>query len=74
MLSKSEGRFKNHLWRSIFLSNLDEMRKSRRGPSIDASCKILLYLAKMGFREDFLEIDKPETRNAYAAMFVNKSI
>ena len=50
------------------------MMKSRRGPSIDASCKILLYLAKMGFREDFLEIDKPETRNAYAAMFVNKSI
>ena len=28
------------------------MRKSRRGPSIDASCKILLYLAKMGFREE----------------------
>jgi hypothetical protein len=51
---------------TIFLgSNLDEMRKSYRGPSIDASCKILLYLAKLLKRRRFLEIDQPETRIAY---------
>jgi hypothetical protein len=31
---------------TMFLSNRVKMRKSYRGPSIDASCKILLYLAK----------------------------
>jgi hypothetical protein len=41
------------------------MRKSYRGPSIDASCKILLYLAKLLKRRRFLEIDQPETRIAY---------
>ena len=49
----------------FFGSNLDEMRKSYRGPSIDASCKILLYLAKLLKRRRFLEIDQPETRIAY---------
>ena len=29
------------------MSNWDEMRKSYNGPSLDASCKILLYLAKL---------------------------
>jgi len=55
MLSKSEGGIyiEKSPMATMFLSNLDEMRKSHRGPSIDASCKILLYLAKMGFREDF---------------------
>jgi hypothetical protein len=41
------------------------MRKSNRGPSIDASCKMLLYLAKW-FQRRFLEIDQPETRIAYS--------
>jgi len=41
--------------------NRDEMQ-NLRGPSIDASCKMLLYLVKWF---DFLEIDQPETRIAY---------
>ena len=48
----------------MFLSNRVEMRKSYRRPSIDASCKILLYLA-MWFQRRFLEIDQPETRITY---------
>ena len=51
------------------------MSKSYRGPSIDASCNILLYLAKwFQGRRFFLEIDQLETRIAYicmAAMSVN---
>jgi hypothetical protein len=45
----------------MFLSYGDEMRQSYRGPSIDASCKILLYLAKW-FQRRFLEIEQSETR------------
>jgi hypothetical protein len=57
---------------TIFLgSNLDEMRKSYRGPSIDASCKILLYLAKLLKRRRFLEIDQQEL--PMAVMLVNRS-
>jgi hypothetical protein len=39
--------------------------KSYRGPSIVASCKILLYLAKWFHRRRFLEIVEPETRIAH---------
>jgi hypothetical protein len=35
-----------------------------REPSIDASYQIPIHLAS-SFREDFLEIDLPETRIAY---------
>ena len=45
--------------------NRDEMRKSYRGPSIDAYCKISLYLAKRFERTRFLEINQPETRIVY---------
>jgi hypothetical protein len=41
------------------------MRKFYGGPSIDVSCKILLYLAKWFQRRRFLEIDQSETRIAY---------
>jgi hypothetical protein len=41
------------------------MRKSYRGPSIDASCSILLYLAMWFQRRRFIEIDQPETIIAY---------
>jgi hypothetical protein len=58
---------------TMFLSNWDEMRQSYGGPSIDASCKILHYLVKWFQRRTFLEIDQPETRVVYAAMFVNKT-
>ena len=42
-----------------------EIRKSYRGSSIDASCKMLLYLVKWFQRRRILEIDQPETRIAY---------
>jgi len=60
--SQSEARIAhgNH----IFLFNQDDMRKVDREPSIDASCKLLHYLAKW-FQRRFLEIDEPETRIAY---------
>jgi hypothetical protein len=37
----------------MFLSNRDEMWKSDREPSIDASCTILLYLTKRMRRRIF---------------------
>jgi len=37
-------------------------------PSIDGSCKILLYLAKR-FQRWFSEIDQPDTRIAYGSHF-----
>ena len=59
---------------TMFLSNPGEMRKSYRGPSIDASCKLFLYLVKWFQRKRFLEIDQPKTRIAYVfGMFVNRS-
>ena len=58
---------------TMFLPNWDEMRQSYGGPSIDASRKILRYLVKWFQRRTFLEIDQPETRVVYAAMFVNKT-
>jgi len=47
------------------MSNRDELMKSYRGPSIDASSKMLLYLAKWFQRKRFLEIEKPKTRIDY---------
>jgi hypothetical protein len=41
------------------------MRKSYRRPSIGASCKMLLYLAKWFQRRRLFLIDQPETRIAY---------
>jgi hypothetical protein len=45
----------------MFLSNRDEMWKSDREPSIDASCTILLYLTKRCGEEYFFR-NRP-TRN-----------
>ena len=55
---------KNCSWRPCLLSNRNEIGKSYRGLSIDASCKILFYLEKWFQRKRFLEIDQPETRIA----------
>jgi len=52
---------------TMFLSDRDEMRKSYRGPSIDASCKILLYLAKWFQRRRFLENYQSETRISFGS-------
>jgi hypothetical protein len=43
------------------------MRQSYKGRSIDAACKILLYLAKRFQRRRFLEINQPETRIAFGS-------
>jgi hypothetical protein len=40
-------RNKNYPWRPCLLSNWDEMRKSYRGPSIDASCKTHVLESEM---------------------------
>jgi hypothetical protein len=65
----SANQKKNCPWRACFLSNRDEMRKSYRGPSIDASCNISLYLAK-----DFLKWIKQKQELPMAtAMFLNGS-
>ena len=53
IFSPQSIRNKNCPWRPCLLSNWDEMRKSYRGPSIDASCKMLLYLAKWFQRRFF---------------------
>jgi hypothetical protein len=47
-----------------FFSQSEAKMKSYRGPSIDASCKMLFYLAKR-FQRRFLEIYQPGTRIAY---------
>jgi hypothetical protein len=49
------------------------MSNFNRGPSLDASYQVSV-ICPSGFREDFLEIDQPETRIAYmAAMSFNSS-
>ena len=44
----------------------DEMSNFNRGPSLDASYQVSV-ICPSGFREDFLEIDQPETRIVYVA-------
>ena len=44
--------------------------KSYRGPSIDVSCTMLLYLAKWFQRRIFLKTDKFKS-DIYKAFFVN---
>jgi hypothetical protein len=51
----------------------DEISNLHSGPSIDASCKVSVHLAKQLQRRRFLEIDQTETRIACGAMFVNRS-
>jgi hypothetical protein len=46
---------------TMFLTKLNNMRKSYRGPSIDTSRKILLYLATQFDSRRFLEIDQPDS-------------
>jgi hypothetical protein len=49
------------------------MRKSNRGLSIDASCKMFLYLAKWFQRSRGSKIDQPEKELPMVAIFVNRS-
>ena len=50
----------NCLWRLCLLMDWDEMRNlnTNRGPSIDASYQVLVYLAKQFHRRHFLEIKR----------------
>jgi hypothetical protein len=54
----------NSLWRPYLLIDRDEMGKLYRAPSIDASYKVSVHLAKRFQRRRFLEIDQSETRIA----------
>jgi hypothetical protein len=47
----------------VFLSNRDEVEQYYRAPYIDASCKMLLCLAKWFQR--FLGLDQPEIKIVY---------
>jgi hypothetical protein len=52
----------------------NEMSILYRGPAIDASYQVSIYLAKWFQRRRFLEIDQSETRMAYGGYgFFNRS-
>jgi hypothetical protein len=57
-------RNKNCLWRPCLLTDQDYMSNLYRGPSINASYKVLVHLAKRFQRRSFLEINPSETRIA----------
>ena len=57
----------------MIFSNWDDRNKSDRGPSIDASCQILLYFSKLFQMRICLEIYQPETRIAHGG-YVEKRI
>ena len=52
----------NCLWRPCLLTDQNGMSNSHRGPSIDASYQVSVYLAKLCQRRRFLEIDQSEKR------------
>jgi hypothetical protein len=54
-------RNKNCLWRPCLLTDQNGMSNSHRGPSIDASYQVSVYLAKLCQRR-CLEIDQSEKR------------
>jgi hypothetical protein len=67
-------RNKNGLWRQCLLTDRDEMSKLYRGPSIDASYQVSVYLAERFQRRRFLKIGQSETRIACGGhVFVNGS-
>jgi hypothetical protein len=57
-------RNKNRLWRSCLLTDRDGMSNLYRGPSIDASYQVSVYLGKLCQIRRFLEIDQSEARIA----------
>ena len=58
-------RNKNCLWRPYLLTNRDKLSNPYRGPSIDASCLVMVHLAKQLQRRNYLEIGQSETRIAF---------
>ena len=61
-------RNKNCLWWPCLLTNQDDMSKCDRGPSIDASYLVSVYLAEWFQRRRFLEIDRSEKELPVVAM------
>ena len=57
-------RNKNCLWWPCLLKDRDEMSNLHRGHSIDASCPVLVNLAKQFQRRIFLKIGQSETKIA----------
>jgi hypothetical protein len=57
-------RNKNCPWWPSLLTDQEEMSNIYRGPSIDASHQVSVYLAKWFQRRRFLEIDQSETKIA----------
>jgi hypothetical protein len=57
-------RNKNCPWWPSLLTDQEEMSTIYRGPSIDASHQVSVYLAKWFQRRRFLEIDQSETKIA----------
>ena len=57
-------RNKNCMWRPCLLTDRDEMSKHNRGPSIDASHHVSVYLTTRFQRRRFLKIGQSETRIA----------
>jgi hypothetical protein len=58
-------RNKNRLWQPCLLMDRDKLSNLYRGPSIDDTYQVSVYLAKRFQRRRSLEIDQPETRIAY---------
>jgi hypothetical protein len=63
-LEIDQSKTKNCLWWPCLLMDRDEMSNLYRGPSIDASYHVSVYLAKWFQRRRFLEIDQSEKRIA----------
>ena len=57
-------RNKNYLRRPYLLTDRDKLSNTYRGPSIDASCQVMVHLAKRFQRRNYLEIGQSETRIA----------
>jgi hypothetical protein len=66
-------RNKNCLWRPCLLRDRNEMSNLCRGPSIDASYQVSVYLTKRFQRRRFLEIDQSETIIACHAISTKSS-
>jgi hypothetical protein len=60
-------RNKNCLWQPCLLTDRDEMNNRYRGPAIDASYQVLVYLAKPFQRISFFLISQSKTRIAYGS-------
>ena len=61
---KSTNQKQKFLWRPCLLTHQEEMSNLNRGPSIDASYQISVYLAKRFQRRRILKISQSETRIA----------